>query len=61
MNRIVRAIAAFRPATSEAGVTSIEYGLIGMLIAIVIVAGVTLIGTNLAAVFTKVAASFPHT
>lgn len=40
----------------EDGVTAIEYGLIAALIAVVIVASVKLVGTNLTAVFTKVAA-----
>lgn len=37
------------------GVTAVEYGLIASLIAIVIIAGVTLLGTNLNALFTYVA------
>lgn len=39
---------------SQDGVTAIEYGLIAALIAVVIITGVTLIGTNLAAMFTAV-------
>ena len=39
----------------EDGVTAIEYGLIAALIAVVIVVAVKLIGTNLDAVFDKVA------
>ena len=39
----------------EEGVTAIEYGLIAALIAVVIIAAVALIGTNLNTVFTKVA------
>ncbi|MEJ2070993.1 MAG: Flp family type IVb pilin [Syntrophobacterales bacterium] len=35
----------------EEGVTAIEYGLIAALIAVVIIATVTLVGTNLSAVF----------
>lgn len=38
----------------EEGVTAIEYGLIAALIAVVIVAAVKLIGTNLDAVFDKI-------
>jgi pilus assembly protein Flp/PilA len=38
----------------ENGATAIEYGLIAALIAIVIITGVTLIGTNLSGIFTKV-------
>lgn len=41
----------------EDGVTAIEYGLIAALIAIVIIAAVTLIGTNLAAIFATIAAA----
>lgn len=40
----------------EDGVTAIEYGLIAALIAAVIVVSVTSIGTNIADVFTKIAA-----
>lgn len=40
----------------EAGVTAIEYGLIAALIAVVIIAAVKLIGTNLDLTFDKVAA-----
>jgi pilus assembly protein Flp/PilA len=39
----------------EDGVTAIEYGLIAALIAVVIVAAVTLVGTKLDALFTSVA------
>lgn len=38
----------------EEGVTAIEYGLIAALIAVVIIAAVTLVGTELRAVFTAV-------
>jgi pilus assembly protein Flp/PilA len=41
---------------SRSGVTAIEYGLIAAFIAIVIVGGVRLIGTNLSLVFSSVAA-----
>jgi pilus assembly protein Flp/PilA len=40
---------------NDNGATAIEYGLIAALIAVVIVGGVTLIGTNLSALFTSVA------
>jgi pilus assembly protein Flp/PilA len=39
----------------ESGVTAIEYGLIAALIAAAIVISVTLLGTNINALFTKVA------
>ena len=38
----------------EDGVTAIEYGLIAALIAVVIIASVTIVGTQLAVVFKKV-------
>jgi len=39
----------------ESGVTAIEYGLIACLIAIVIIASVSAVGTNLSTVFSYVA------
>lgn len=39
----------------EEGATAIEYGLIAALIAVVIVGGLTLIGTNLEAMFQSIA------
>lgn len=39
---------------SEKGVTAIEYGLIASLIAVVIIASITLVGTQLVAIFTAV-------
>ena len=39
----------------EEGVTAIEYGLIASLIAVVIIAGAGLVGTNLNAVFNGIA------
>ena len=41
----------------EDGVTAIEYGLIAALIAVVIIASVTLVGTNLTNVFTRISTS----
>ena len=41
----------------ESGVTAIEYGLIAALIAVVIIAAVSLVGTNLTHTFSTVAAS----
>jgi pilus assembly protein Flp/PilA len=38
----------------EEGVTAIEYGLIAALIAVVIIAAVTIVGTQLNAVFTTI-------
>lgn len=39
--------------TDEAGATAIEYGLIAALIAVVIITGVTAVGTQLSTVFTN--------
>ena len=38
----------------EDGVTAIEYGLIAALIAVVIIAGAALVGTNLNALFNRI-------
>jgi pilus assembly protein Flp/PilA len=43
----------------EAGVTAIEYGLIAALIAVVIIAAVKTIGTNLDANFDNIATNVP--
>ena len=51
--QIVNAIKQF--IRDEEGVTAIEYGLIAALIAVVIIAAVRLVGTNLDAVFDRVA------
>ncbi len=55
MRRLNKIAARYRFIRSEAGVTAIEYALIAMLVALVIIAGVTLIGTNLATIFNVVA------
>jgi len=41
----------------ESGATAIEYGLIAALIAVVIIAAVTTVGTNLTATFSTVASN----
>ena len=41
----------------DEGVTAIEYGLIAALIAVVIIASVTLVGSKLAAVFNNIQAT----
>jgi pilus assembly protein Flp/PilA len=43
----------------DRGVTAIEYGLIAGLISVLIIGGVTLIGTNLQGVFNAIAAALP--
>ncbi len=44
-----------RVAESEEGATAVEYGLMVALIAIVIIAAVTLVGQNLSQVFSNIA------
>jgi len=44
---------------SDVGATAVEYGLMVALIAVVIIAGVTLVGTNLNTLFGGVATKFP--
>ena len=46
-----------RMATRDQGATAVEYGLMVALIAIVIIAAVTMLGTNLNVLFGKVATS----
>ncbi len=41
----------------DSGVTAIEYGLIAALISVVIIAAVTLVGTQLSGVFQAIAAA----
>lgn len=41
----------------ESGATAIEYGLIAALIAVVIVAALTTLGSNLSSTFTKVSSN----
>ena len=43
--------------SQEDGVTAIEYGLIAALIALLIIGGVTLIGTKLSGVFRSISTS----
>ena len=50
--RIVRFIKQFT--RDEEGVTAIEYGLIAALIAVTIIAAVTLVGDHLVLVFTEI-------
>lgn len=53
MEKLVSVIGQFL--RDEEGVTAIEYGLIAALIAVVIIVAVSTIGTNLKAVFQKIA------
>jgi len=51
MRSVSRSIARMFSIESEKGVTAIEYGLIASLVAIAIIIGITLVGTNLNALF----------
>ena len=51
---LLQSFIARRPWKSEDGVTAIEYGLIAALIAVVIIAAVSLVGNNLGNVFNTV-------
>ena len=53
MNAFVKGLKRFHQ--DEEGVTAIEYGLIAALIAVVIIAAVKSVGTNLNAIFNKIA------
>jgi pilus assembly protein Flp/PilA len=55
MRKLVKTFASWLNIDSESGVTAIEYGLIAALIAIAIIAAVTLVGTNLSGLFSYVA------
>jgi pilus assembly protein Flp/PilA len=48
-----------RFAKDESGATAIEYGLIAALIAVVIIAAVTAVGTGVSTTFQSVAGSLP--
>lgn len=52
MFSFVQAVKSFL--ANEEGVTAIEYALIAALIAVAIIAAVTLVGTDIAAVFTNI-------
>jgi len=51
MHTMSKKIAQFLSIDSEKGVTAIEYGLIASLVAIAIIVGITLVGTNLNGLF----------
>jgi pilus assembly protein Flp/PilA len=52
---IVQRIASKLVVASQGGVTAVEYGLIASLVALAIIAGVTLVGTKLNGLFAYVA------
>jgi len=55
MHKFAKFIAGSIGVQSERGVTAIEYGLLASLIALAIIVAVTLLGTNLAALFNQIA------
>jgi len=55
MRALSRTVAGWFSIKSERGVTAIEYGLIASLVALAIIVAVTLLGTNLAGLFTYIA------
>ena len=55
MKLYTRAQARLNSIRNDDGATAVEYGLMVALIAVVIIAGVTLVGTNLLALFNQVA------
>jgi pilus assembly protein Flp/PilA len=56
MRNMIKRLRAELGVNSESGVTAIEYGLLAALIALVIIGGVTVLGTNLTALFTAISA-----
>jgi pilus assembly protein Flp/PilA len=52
-----KSAAAWLRVTSNRGVSAIEYGLLAALIALVIIAAVTTLGTNLSGVFSTISSS----
>jgi len=50
-------LAITTPRDEEKGATAVEYGLMVALIAVAIIAAVTLLGTNLTTLFTNIAGS----
>jgi pilus assembly protein Flp/PilA len=52
-----RSAAVWLKVTSNRGVSAIEYGLLAALIALVIIAAVTTLGTNLSSVFSGISTS----
>ncbi|WP_317920280.1 Flp family type IVb pilin [Cupriavidus sp. TA19] len=55
MSTLIKKLLAFKRA--EDGVTAIEYGLIAALIAVVIIATVQTVGTNLSSVYSFIGAT----
>jgi pilus assembly protein Flp/PilA len=55
VREFVKIIASLFPVSAKEGVTAIEYGLIAALVAVAIIAAVTLLGTNLSTTFNTIA------
>ena len=55
MHQVSTKIAKFLAIKSERGVTAIEYGLIGSLVALAIIVGATALGVNLNGLFNYIA------
>jgi pilus assembly protein Flp/PilA len=55
MRQVSKTVAGWLSIKSERGVTAIEYGLLASLIALAIIVGATLLGTNLNALFNFIA------
>jgi pilus assembly protein Flp/PilA len=55
MRNLIRVVARWLSLDSKRGVTALKYGLIASLIALGLIAGVTLTGTKLKAVFNYIA------
>ena len=55
--RLAKYAAVWLKAVSTRGVSAIEYGLLAALIALVIIGGITSLGSNLSAVFTSISTS----
>ena len=51
MRKISKKVAGWLSVDTEQGVTAIEYGLIASLVAVAIIVGITLVGTNLNGLF----------
>jgi pilus assembly protein Flp/PilA len=52
---MIKALIKFQAQREERGATAVEYGLMVALIAVVIIAAVTLLGQNLSEIFDEVA------
>ena len=55
MRTVSRSVARWLSIDSERGVTAIEYGLLASLVALAIIVGATLLGTNLNGMFNYIA------